>query len=132
MKLATPEAFARDPALVHEFYNARRCNLLEAEPNAAHFAPAKLESGLAERRGKLFLCTQNIDDLHGFCCKFSFFERVGIRKPSESLYPILDSTSKNQTLQQNLKCLRRVRGDLPAQGSDFEAHAILSPYNHNS
>ena len=64
MRLATPEAFARDPALVHEFYNARRRNLLDAEPNAAHLALASLEIGLADRRGRLFLCTQNIDDLH--------------------------------------------------------------------
>ena len=38
MKLATPEAFARDPVQVHAFYNMRRRNLLEAQPNAAHFA----------------------------------------------------------------------------------------------
>ncbi|MCG6122203.1 MAG: NAD-dependent protein deacylase [Microvirga sp.] len=64
MKLATPEAFARDPDLVHAFYDARRANLLTAEPNAAHAALARLEAGLAERGGDLFLCTQNIDDLH--------------------------------------------------------------------
>ena len=64
MKLATPEAFACDPALVHEFYNARRRNLLGAKPNAAHVALAKLEAGLAERGSRLFLCIQNIDDLH--------------------------------------------------------------------
>jgi NAD-dependent deacetylase len=64
MKLATPEAFAADPDLVHEFYNARRRNLLAAEPNAAHRALATLEAGLAERGGALNLVTQNIDDLH--------------------------------------------------------------------
>jgi NAD-dependent deacetylase len=64
MKLATPEAFAREPDQVHAFYNMRRRNLIEAEPNAAHFALARLEAGLEERGGKLFLCTQNIDDLH--------------------------------------------------------------------
>ncbi|TVR09459.1 MAG: NAD-dependent deacylase [Salinarimonadaceae bacterium] len=64
MKLATPEAFARDPDLVHAFYDARRRNLLAAEPNAAHVALARLEAGLAARGGELFLCTQNIDDLH--------------------------------------------------------------------
>jgi NAD-dependent deacetylase len=63
-KLATPEAFARDPALVHSFYNLRRQNLVSAEPNAAHRALARLEQGLARRGGSLFLCTQNIDDLH--------------------------------------------------------------------
>jgi len=71
MKLATPEAFARDPVQVHAFYNMRRRNLLQAQPNAAHAALAKLEAGLAERGGRLFLCTQNIDDLH---------ERAGSRQ----------------------------------------------------
>jgi NAD-dependent deacetylase len=64
LTLATPKAFARDPDQVHAFYNMRRQNLLQAEPNAAHFALAYLEAGLKERGGKLFLCTQNIDDLH--------------------------------------------------------------------
>src|SRR4051794_29169560 len=64
MKLATPEAFARDPEQVHAFYNMRRQNLLSADPNEAHRALARLETGLEERRGRLFLCTQNIDDLH--------------------------------------------------------------------
>ena len=64
MRLATPEAFASNPEEVHAFYNARRRNLLEAQPNAAHVALARLEAGLAERGGRLFLCTQNIDDLH--------------------------------------------------------------------
>jgi NAD-dependent deacetylase len=64
MKLATLEAFAHNPAEVHAFYNVRRQNLLSAEPNAAHWALARLEIGLAERGDSLFLCTQNIDDLH--------------------------------------------------------------------
>jgi NAD-dependent deacetylase len=49
MKLATPEAFARDPETVLAFYDLRRRNLLSATPNAAHFALARLESKLAER-----------------------------------------------------------------------------------
>lgn len=71
MKLATPEAFAHDPDRVHDFYNMRRRNLLTAEPNEAHRALARLERELAERGGSLFLCTQNIDDLH---------ERAGSRQ----------------------------------------------------
>jgi NAD-dependent deacetylase len=63
-KLATPDAFAHDPDQVHAFYNMRRRNLIEAEPNAAHFALACLEAALKEQGGKLLLCTQNIDDLH--------------------------------------------------------------------
>lgn len=64
MKLATPEAFARDPETVLAFYDARRRNLLNAKPNSAHFALARLERGLAAEGGRLTLVTQNIDDLH--------------------------------------------------------------------
>src|SRR5579862_1950394 len=71
MKLATPEAFARNPEEVHAFYNARRMNLIEAVPNAAHQALARLEAELAARGGELTLVTQNIDDLH---------ERAGSRR----------------------------------------------------
>ena len=61
--VATPEAFVRDPKLVHGFYNARRRTLATGniEPNAAHFALAKLEQ---EWPGEVFIVTQNIDDLH--------------------------------------------------------------------
>src|SRR5574340_785006 len=64
MKLATPEAFARDPETVLAFYDLRRRNLLNAKPNAAHVALAELEGALAKRGGRLTLVTQNIDDLH--------------------------------------------------------------------
>jgi len=63
-RLATPKAFARAPDDVHAFYNMRRRNVLEAHPNAAHYALARLGSELAKRGGSLFLCTQNVDDLH--------------------------------------------------------------------
>ncbi|HMG46267.1 MAG TPA: NAD-dependent deacylase [Allosphingosinicella sp.] len=59
--VATPEAFARDPALVHAFYDARRARLGTAEPNAAHRALARLD---AEWPGELLIVTQNVDDLH--------------------------------------------------------------------
>ena len=62
--VATPEGFAADPALVHEFYNARRKRLPTADPNAAHFALAKLEKGLKAADGQFTLVTQNVDDLH--------------------------------------------------------------------
>ena len=66
--VATPEAFARNPALVHEFYNARRARLAEVEPNAAHRALARLDR---EWPGDLLLVTQNVDNLH---------ERAGSRR----------------------------------------------------
>ena len=59
--VATPEAFARDPVLVHAFYDARRARLGQVEPNAAHRALARLD---AEWPGELLVVTQNVDDLH--------------------------------------------------------------------
>lgn len=59
--VATPEAFARDPALVHDFYNMRRAAAVAARPNAAHAALARLE---AAGRHEVLIVTQNVDDLH--------------------------------------------------------------------
>lgn len=59
--VATPEGFARDPALVHRFYNARRAQAAEARPNAAHEALARLER---EHSGEVLIVTQNVDGLH--------------------------------------------------------------------
>jgi NAD-dependent deacetylase len=68
--VATPEGFARDPALVQAFYNARRRQLQSPEiaPNAAHLALARLEDLLGDH---FLLVTQNIDNLH---------ERAGNRR----------------------------------------------------
>lgn len=67
--VCTPEAFARNPALVHTFYNARRRQLIsEARPNPAHLALAEFERQFA---GQFTLITQNVDDLH---------ERAGSQK----------------------------------------------------
>ena len=60
-EVATPEAFHRDPALVHRFYNERRQSLATVQPNAAHLALARLERAWA---GPFLLVTQNVDDLH--------------------------------------------------------------------
>ncbi|MGV3344893.1 Sir2 family NAD+-dependent deacetylase [Enterobacteriaceae bacterium LUAb1] len=62
-EVATPEGFARDPAAVQAFYNARRRQLQQPDiqPNAAHLALAELEAALGNR---LLLVTQNIDNLH--------------------------------------------------------------------
>jgi NAD-dependent deacetylase len=59
--VATPEAFERDPDLVHRFYDMRRENIQKALPNAAHEALARLD---AEWDGNLLIVTQNVDDLH--------------------------------------------------------------------
>ena len=59
-KLATPEAFARDPQLVWDWYRERRQRIRNARPNAAHEAIARL----AQRTDEFLLVTQNVDDLH--------------------------------------------------------------------
>ncbi|OQX33788.1 MAG: NAD-dependent protein deacylase [Oceanospirillales bacterium LUC14_002_19_P2] len=59
--VATPEGFARNPALVQDFYNQRRRQLASVEPNAAHRALADFERRFD---GQFLLVTQNVDDLH--------------------------------------------------------------------
>jgi NAD-dependent deacetylase len=61
--VATPEGFMRDSAMVWRFYSERRQRLREVQPNPAHRALAQVPG--------LFLCTQNVDDLH---------ERGGLRE----------------------------------------------------
>ena len=59
-KLATPEAFARDPKLVWEWYRERRQRIRDAKANAAHAAITQLSM----LTGEFLLLTQNVDDLH--------------------------------------------------------------------
>jgi NAD-dependent deacetylase len=57
--VATPQAWAKNPELVNQFYNDRRKQLLESKPNAGHYGLASLEKEFDVR-----IITQNIDDLH--------------------------------------------------------------------
>ncbi|OAN66180.1 NAD-dependent deacylase [Sphingomonas sp. TDK1] len=66
--VCTPEALARDPLLVHRFYDLRRAALDTVAPNAAHHALARLDAAWP---GDLLIVTQNVDDLH---------ERAGARR----------------------------------------------------
>ena len=66
--VCTPQALARDPALVHRFYDLRRAALGGVVPNAAHAALARLDAAWP---GELLIVTQNVDDLH---------ERAGTRR----------------------------------------------------
>lgn len=59
MEVATPEGFSANPELVLEFYNQRRRQLLEVQPNAAHYHLAELENNY-----RVTIVTQNVDDLH--------------------------------------------------------------------
>ena len=57
--VATPRGFAKDPAMVLDFYNQRRRDVANAKPNKAHIGLAELENDFA-----VTIITQNIDDLH--------------------------------------------------------------------
>lgn len=59
MQVASADGFRADPALIHRFYNARRRELLNARPNAAHKALVDLEKDY-----DVAVITQNVDDLH--------------------------------------------------------------------
>lgn len=94
--VATPEAYDRDPALVHKFYNQRRAALKTVEPNAAHKALAE-----AEKQFESFLLiTQNVDDLH---------ERAG----SESLLHMHGELLKKRCTQ--CHHISDINGDLNTQ-----------------
>jgi len=60
-EVATPEAFKKQPELVHRFYNLRRAGLKTVSPNAAHYALVRLER---EWSGPFLHITQNVDDLN--------------------------------------------------------------------
>ena len=59
MQVASADGFARDPELVHRFYNERRKQLIKVQPNDAHKALAELEKDY-----DVYIITQNVDDLH--------------------------------------------------------------------
>ncbi len=59
MEVASAEGFQRNPALIHQFYNARRKELLTAEPNAGHLGLVDLEKDY-----DVHIITQNVDNLH--------------------------------------------------------------------
>jgi NAD-dependent deacetylase len=63
-QLATPEAFARDAALVCRWYDERRLRCATKEPNAAHHALVAMERRVSEAGGSFTLITQNVDGLH--------------------------------------------------------------------
>src|SRR6185437_3247364 len=96
--VCTPEALARNPALVWEFYSMRRAAAKEAQPNPAHLALAALERRMGDR---FFLCTQNVDDLHsvrvprGFSTCMASWQSHGARRTAGALpFPILPFTAR--------------------------------------
>src|SRR5687767_10086069 len=63
-ELATPEAFARNPALVSRWYDERRCKVATCKPNAGHEALARMQAKVTAQGRRFTLITQNVDRLH--------------------------------------------------------------------
>ncbi|MEX2596681.1 MAG: NAD-dependent deacylase [Salibacteraceae bacterium] len=109
-KVATPEAWLENPKLVLEFYNMRRKQVLEAQPNAAHHAIAELEKSY-----NVHVITQNIDDLH---------ERAGNSKVLHLHGEILKARSiSNPDVLIDVKHDLKL-GDCDESGSQLRPHVV--------
>jgi NAD-dependent deacetylase len=111
VEVATPEAWRRNPDLVQEFYNARRKSVLEAKPNEAHYALAKLEE-----KYKVTIITQNIDDLHERAGSTNVVHLHGIITRSQS--------SKNPNLTYPIDGWELKMGERCDLGSQLRAHVV--------
>jgi len=109
--VATPEAWARNPEMVQEFYNQRRKTVLEAQPNAAHLALAKLEE-----KYDVTIITQNIDDLHERAGSSNVVHLHGIITRSQS--------SVNPTLTYPINGWEIKMGEICELGSQLRAHVV--------
>lgn len=110
MAVASPQGWKRDKELVLEFYNQRRAQLQEVEPNPAHYALAELEKGY-----EVHIITQNVDDLH---------ERGG---SSKVLHLHGELKKVRSTLDPRLVYEREtaiVLGDTCEKGSQLRPHIV--------
>ena len=109
-EVASPEGFEKNPQLVLDFYNARRKQLDEIEPNAAHRLIAQLET-----KYKVTVITQNIDDLHERAGSTNVLHLHGELRKSRS--------SKNPNLIYD--CNQDIKlGDLASDGSQVRPHIV--------
>ncbi len=109
--VATPEAWQRNPELVQDFYNERRKSVLEAQPNAAHYALAKLEE-----KYDVTIITQNIDDLHERGGSSNVLHLHGIITRSQS--------NKDPKLTYPINGWEIKMGELCELGSQLRAHVV--------
>src|ERR1700761_1382755 len=109
--VATHDAWRRNPELVQDFYNQRRKSVLEAKPNAAHYALARLEE-----KYDVTIITQNIDDLH---------ERSGSRNVVH-LHGIItrSQSSLNPNLTYPIEGWEIKMGEKSELGSQLRAHVV--------
>jgi NAD-dependent deacetylase len=110
MDVATPEGWRKNPELVLDFYNQRRKQLKEVQPNLGHQILAELESNF-----EVFIITQNVDDLH---------ERAGstnVLHLHGELLKVRSSTNPNYILdwQEDLNF-----GDIDNKGMQLRPHIV--------
>lgn len=110
-EVASPEAWQRDPALVLEFYNMRRRQLFEVEPNEAHRALVRLE-----KHYPVHIVTQNVDDLHERAGSGHVLHLHGELKKARS--------TRNPDLVYELKHWELKLGDKCELGSQLRPHIV--------
>lgn len=109
-EVATPRAWRKDPKLVLDFYNMRRKNVADAQPNAAHYGLAALETDF-----DVHIITQNIDDLH---------ERAGSSKVLHLHGEIFKMRSeKNESLVYDVRDDMQI-GDRGGDGAQLRPHIV--------
>lgn len=109
--VATPEAWKKNQALVLEFYNQRRKQVMEAQPNAAHKLIAELQNDF-----EVQVVTQNVDDLH---------ERAGSKKVLHLHGEIMKARSSvDENLIYPLSSYELKAGDLCEKGSQLRPHIV--------
>lgn len=109
-EVATPEGFAANPTLVLDFYNQRRRQLLEVQPNEAHRLLAHLE-----KRFQVVIITQNVDDLH---------ERAGSHNVIHLHGELLKSRGVDNPLV-TYPCTGDIRvGDKSPTGAQLRPHIV--------
>lgn len=109
--VATPEAWQRNPVMVQDFYNQRRKSVLEATPNAAHYALVKLEE-----QYKVTIITQNIDDLHERAGSSNIIHLHGIITKSQS--------AKKASLVYDINGWELKMGEKCLLGSQLRPHVV--------
>lgn len=110
-EVASPVAWARDPQLVLDFYNMRRKQLYEVEPNSAHVALAELE-----KEFDVEIVTQNVDDLHERAGSGKVLHLHGeLKKVRSTADPSLVYTLNGWELK---------LGDLCEKGSQLRPHIV--------
>jgi len=110
-EVASPEAWARDPQLVMDFYNMRRKQLYEVDPNPAHYALVELE-----KKFKVKIVTQNVDDLHERAGSTEVLHLHGELKKARS--------TADESLVSDIPGWELKLGDLCEKGSQLRPHIV--------